>query len=185
VATSADGGAAPIARVVLVGMMGAGKTAVGAALAARLGWTHVDLDDEVVRLDGRSVARIFAEDGEPRFRALEAESAAALAGRARLVVSTGGGWGARDDALRGWGEGTLGVWLKVPPDEAVRRAAGAPGARPLLAGPDPRGTVRRLLAAREAGYARAALHVDTAGRTVDQVTRHIEAAVRTRGTVPG
>jgi shikimate kinase len=185
VARSAEGGAPPIACVVLVGMMGAGKTAVGAALATRLGWTHVDLDDEVVRRDGRSVPRIFAEDGEARFRALEADAAGALAGRARVVVSTGGGWGARDDALHAWGEGTLGVWLKVPPDEAVRRTAGAPGTRPLLAGSDPRGTVRRLLAAREAAYARAALHVETAGRTVDQVTSQIEAAVRSRGTVPG
>jgi shikimate kinase len=119
--------AGPVARVVLVGMMGAGKTVVGAALAARLGWTHLDLDREVERRDGRPVARIFAEDGEARFRALEAAAGAALAGRARVVLSSGGGWAARAGALESLGPGTLAVWLRVPAEEAVRRAAAAPG----------------------------------------------------------
>jgi shikimate kinase len=178
-------GAAPVARVVLVGMMAAGKTAVGAALAARLGWTHLDLDGEVERRAGRSVARIFAEEGEARFRRREADAAAALAGRARVVLSTGGGWGAEAGALDALGQGTLAVWLRVPPEEAVRRAAAAPGERPLLAGPDPLGAVRRLLEAREERYARAAVRVETGGRTVEQVTTEIEAAVRALGFLPG
>jgi shikimate kinase len=184
VAPSAEAGA-PVARVVLVGMMAAGKTAVGAALAARLGWTHVDLDREVERRAGRSVARIFAEEGEARFRVREAEAAAALAGRPRVVLSTGGGWGADAGALDALGPGTLAVWLRVPPEEAVRRAAAAPGERPLLAGADPLAAVRRLLEAREQRYARAAVRVETGGRTVEQVTTEIEAAVRARGLLPG
>ena len=82
----------PIERVVLLGFMAAGKTAVGAELARRLGWAHLDLDHEIERREGRSVARIFAEDGEARFRELEARATVDVAARSGVIVSPGGGW---------------------------------------------------------------------------------------------
>lgn len=171
----------PVERVVLLGFMAAGKTAVGAELARRLGWAHVDLDHEIERREGRTVARIFAEDGEARFRELEARATAELASRSRLILSPGGGWITGEGNLEALGAATLSVWLQVSPEEAVRRASATPGERPLLAGPDPLEAARRLLEARAPLYARAGLQVDTAGRTPAQVADIIETELRARG----
>lgn len=175
----------PVRRVVLLGMMAAGKSAVGRALAARLGWRHVDLDREVERAAGRSVAAIFAAEGEPAFRAREAAATAALAGAERLVLSPGGGWVTLPGVLESLGPGTLSVWLQVEPEEAVRRAAAAPGERPLLSGRDPLAAVRRLLAEREPLYARADLALPTGGRSVDEIVRALLSEIRSRDPADG
>ncbi|HEU4561968.1 MAG TPA: shikimate kinase [Longimicrobium sp.] len=169
-----------IHRVVLLGFMAAGKTAVGAELARRLGWRQVDLDAWIEAREGKRVARIFAEDGEARFRALEAEATREVAGMTGVVLSPGGGWITRPENLEALGAGTLSVWLQVSPEEAVRRAGEAPGERPLLAGPDPLAAARRLLGERTPLYARAALRVDTEGRPPEAVAAIIEAEVRAR-----
>jgi shikimate kinase len=170
----------PVERVVLLGFMAAGKTAVGAELARRLGWDAVDLDALIEAEQGVRVAAIFATHGEARFRELEGEATRRVAARAGVVLSPGGGWITRAENLGALGEGTLSVWLRVSPEEAVRRAAAAPGERPLLAGADPLAAARRLLDERAPLYARAALHVDTAGRTPAQVADIVEAEVRAR-----
>lgn len=170
----------PVARVVLVGMMCSGKSAVGAALARRLGWAHVDLDREIERAAGCSVREIFAAEGEAAFRRREAEATARIAGRAGIVLSPGGGWMTNPALLESLGPGTLCVWLQVSPEEAVRRAAAAPGERPLLAGPDPLAAVRRLLAEREPSYARAHLVLPTDGRSVDGAANDIHDSIRGR-----
>jgi shikimate kinase len=172
----------PIERIVLVGMMCSGKSAVGAALAELLGWTHVDLDREIEREAGRSIREIFASEGEAAFRRMEAEATRRIAERTRVVLSPGGGWITNPDLLDALGPGTLCVWLQVSPEEAVRRSAAAPGERPLLAGPDPLGAVRRLLAEREPFYARAHLVLPTDGRTVGGAARDIHASIRGRIT---
>jgi len=160
-------------RVLLVGFMGSGKSTVGRLLADALGWEFVDLDDEVERDQKRSVAAIFAESGEPRFRAVEARLGERLLARDRVVLAAGGGWAATPGRLRSLPEGTLSVWLKVGPDEAVRRAAPLAGARPLLAGADPVGAARKLLSAREPFYAEADLEVDTEDRSIKDVAAEI------------
>ena len=170
----------PVDRVVLLGFMAAGKTAVGAELARRLGWEHVDLDHEIERREGRTVAQIFAAEGEARFRALEARTTRDLAARSGVILSPGGGWITGAGNLEALGAGTLSVWLQVSPEEAVSRASAAPGERPLLAGPEPLAAARRLLEARAPLYARAALHVDTSGRTPAQVADIIETELRAR-----
>ena len=114
--------------------MCSGKTAVGAALAERLGWEHVDLDREIERAAGQAVRDIFAADGEAAFRAMEVEATRRVATRTRVVLSPGGGWITNPALLDLLGPGTLAVWLQVSPEEAVRRSAAAPGERPLLAG---------------------------------------------------
>ena len=166
--------------MVLLGFMAAGKTAVGAELARRLGWTHVDLDAWIEAREGRSVARIFATDGEARFRELEAEATREVAALRGVVLSPGGGWITRPGNLEALGAGTLSVWLRVSPEEAVRRAGAAPGERPLLAGPDPLDAARRLLESRAPLYARAALHVNTEGTPPDRAAQVIESEVLAR-----
>ncbi|HEY0014777.1 MAG TPA: shikimate kinase [Longimicrobium sp.] len=171
---------AAVQRVVLVGMMCSGKSAVGAALARRLGWTHLDLDREIEREAGRTVREIFATDGEAAFRRMEAEATARIARRTGVVLSPGGGWVTNPALLDALGPGTLCVWLRVSPEEAVRRSAAAPGERPLLAGTDPLAAIRRLLGERERFYARADVEVLTDGRSVDALADQINDVIRGR-----
>ena len=80
-----------LSRLVLTGFMGSGKTTVGGLLAKRLEWSFLDLDHEIERRDGRSVARIFAEEGEPGFRRRESLALVSLLGKQRMVLALGGG----------------------------------------------------------------------------------------------
>jgi len=170
-----------IERVVLLGFMAAGKTAVGAALARILGWAHVDLDHEIERRAGMRVADIFATHGEARFREMETEATRDIAARSGVVLSPGGGWIARAENLEILGAATLAVWLRVSAEEAVRRAGTTPGERPLLAGADPLAAARLLLAQRAPFYEAADLRVRTEGRTPDEVASIVERELRARG----
>lgn len=160
------GSGEPIDRVVLVGFMASGKSTVGALLAERIGWEHVDLDAVIERERGATVPEIFDREGEPAFRRYEADATRLIAARTHIVLTPGGGWVA-DPALPGLlPGGTFTVWLRVAPAEAVRRAEASGGAanRPLLRGPGMDVRVRALLAEREPAYARADLTIDTDGR---------------------
>jgi shikimate kinase len=176
----------PAERVVLLGFMASGKTTVGRLLAARLGWRHVDLDEEIEREEGRSVAEIFREEGEAYFRRREAEATGRLVEPPGTVLTPGGGWVTDPSLLDLLPAGTLTVWLHVSPEEVLRRVgAGAEALRrPLLAGPDPEGTVRRLLRERDALYRRAAHLVRTDGRDPERIARDIESILRGRSDAP-
>jgi len=175
----------PVSRVVLVGFMCSGKTSVGRELDRLLRWTHVDLDREVERAAGATVAEIFARRGEAAFRALEAEAAERVAGRGEVVLSPGGGWITAPGALERLGPGTLSVWLQVSPEEVLRRGSWKPGKRPLLAGPNPMDAVLRLLAEREPLYRRADLALPTDGRNPTHTALRILQEVQARGTRSG
>lgn len=165
-------------RVLLVGFMGSGKTSVGRAVAGRLGWRFVDFDDEIVEEAGASVAEIFERDGEPRFRELEARVADRLLRERRVVLGSGGGWGAAPGRLDSVPPGTATFWLQVSAPTAVERAAGEPGTRPLLAGGDALEEASRLLADRTEEYARAGWAVDTEDSTVEDVASRILEILR-------
>lgn len=172
-----------IRRVVLVGFMGSGKSTVGPLLAEALSWRFVDFDDRIERDEGRSVRRIFEEEGEPWFRALEERVARSLLEEPEVVLGSGGGWAAVPGRLRALPSDTLTVWLRVSPDVAVVRT-GAAADRPLLAGADPLGAAVELLAARSPAYAEATVEVDTDGRTPLDVSRTVLALLeRHRSTL--
>ena len=120
-------------RVYLMGFMGAGKTTVGKALAARLGWPFVDLDDDVEATAGRSVRDIFASQGEGEFRRLEREALLRTRERDPLVVATGGGTFSQATNLDTVAPGGLTVWLN-PPFATIAARVGALGKedRPLF-----------------------------------------------------
>ncbi len=170
----------------LVGFMASGKSSVGAELARRLGWEHLDLDREIEAREGCTVAEVFRESGEARFRAREAELTAELAGRSGMVLTPGGGWITNPALLDRLGPGTLSVWLRVSPEAVLERLGPRRGERPLLDVPDPLPTIRRLLAEREPLYRRAALAVPTDGTDAATVASLIEHEIRTRGAaLPG
>jgi 5-deoxy-5-amino-3-dehydroquinate synthase len=156
-------------HLVLVGMMGAGKTTVGRYLARRLGWRHVDADKRTERAAGCSIADYFASHTEDEFRRLEHDVLTkVLDASGPCVVSTGGGAVLRDDTrslLRR--RGTV-VWLRASVDTLVERVGSGQG-RPLLAD-DPRGALTRLLAARAPLYEQAAhVVVDVDGLEAEEV----------------
>ena len=144
----------------LVGLMGSGKTTVGRLLARRLGWSFVDLDEEVEAAAGATVEELFRTRGEHTFRGLEARAGADALAWVKAVIAPGGGWTLAPGRLEGLPTGSLSVWLRVTPETAVARATRGSSARPLLAGPDPVARARKLLREREAVYGHALLHLD-------------------------
>ncbi len=168
-------------HLVLIGLMGAGKTTVGARCAERLGRDVVDTDALVELRAGASVADIFATHGEAEFRAMEREAVAdVVQSPVPLVVSCGGGAvtdAANRAALR---HGCVVVWLDGPSDVLAARVANDDG-RPLLAGGDRVATLDRLARTRADAYAACAdARIDTAALTADEVTDKVLAAYEER-----
>lgn len=168
-------------RIVLVGFMAAGKSTIGRRLARLLVWDFVDFDREIERRTGRSIPEIFRHEGAAAFRALEAELTEELADLERVVLAPGGGWITQPELLERLGPGSMVVWLRISPEEAVRRAGRDAEHRPLLAGPDPLARARALIREREPLYEMADLVVDVDRRPPDQVALEIVELVRDVG----
>ncbi len=169
--------------VVLVGMMGAGKTAVGTHLARVLAVPFLDSDDEIVKAANRSIAEIFARDGEAFFRQKESQVIARLLAGPPGVLSTGGGaWLAEANRAAISGAGVA-VWLRADLDLLWQRVRHK-NTRPLLRTPDPHGTLKALLEAREPVYALADLVVDSRpGLSIDAMAERVLATLETRPDV--
>lgn len=148
------------AKIVLVGIMGAGKSTVGRLLADRLGYDFVDLDEEVKALANRSIPDIFDAGGEALFRKLEAEATERQDGATRTVVAAGGGWMARPELRDRW-PGSVRVWLRATAEEAWERLSADPASRPLLDPARPRESLDRLLTERAAAYELAEISIST------------------------
>ncbi|MGW8266464.1 MAG: shikimate kinase [Longimicrobiales bacterium] len=170
-----------IRRILLVGFMGSGKTLVGRALARRLGWSFRDFDQEVRVRVGLPIPEIFRQHGEAGFRQVEAAVGAELLREENVVLASGGGWAAEEGRVEQVPPGTLTVWLKVTPEEAVRRVRKEGPTRPLLAVPDPLARARELLGAREAWYQRADLALDSHDGDPEEMARRIEEILITTG----
>src|SRR5262245_16366328 len=132
------------ANVVLTGFMGTGKTTVGRLLAELLEYDFVDTDEMIERRHG-AIDALFRERGEEAFRAIEREVAAELAGRRRLVISTGGRMMLDHVIADVLSAGSRVFCLVASPDTIAARVLDGP-VRPLLAGPDPRARIVELLA---------------------------------------
>src|SRR5229473_2287332 len=144
--------------VVLVGMMGAGKSTIGRRLAARLGLSFLDADSEIEAAAGMSIPDIFEAHGEPHFRDGEARVIARLLESGPAVLATGGGAFMREDTRNRVGAKAVSIWLKADADIIMRRARRRAD-RPLLQTPDPEGTVGRLISEREPVYQHADLTI--------------------------
>ena len=163
----------------LVGAMGAGKSAVGPLLAARLGLPFVDVDAEVERAAGARIAEIFAREGEAAFRARERDAIERVAGRPAVVALGGGAIAQPGAAQRLAATGTV-VWLRARPETLAERIGDA-RERPLLAGLDPaarRARIEALLAEREPCYRTARIAIDTDGVGPDAVAAELAERLR-------
>jgi shikimate kinase len=137
--------------LVLVGMMGAGKSTIGRRLASRLAMRFVDADTEIELAAGMSISEIFETHGEPYFRDGEARVIARLLGNGSMVLATGGGAVLREETRARIRERAISIWLKVDAEVILRRVRRRFD-RPLLQTADPAATIGRLIAEREPVY---------------------------------
>jgi shikimate kinase len=147
--------------IVLVGMMGVGKSSIGRRLAARLGVPFVDADAEIEKAAGMSIADIFTRHGEADFRSGEARVIARLLDGGPQVLATGGGAVMNADTRAAIKAKGVSIWLSAEFDVLMRRINKRKNERPLLQTADPAATLRELLVAREPVYAQADLTVQS------------------------
>ncbi len=160
--------------LVLVGLMGAGKSSVGKRLAARLGLPFFDADTEIEKAAGASIPDIFAEHGETAFRDGERRVIARLLEQSPIVLATGGGAFMNEETRARIRERALSVWLKAELDVLVRRCARRSN-RPLLLQGDPRSVLAGLMAQRYPVYAEADITVLTGDGPHEGVVERIIA----------
>ncbi|MEW4570744.1 shikimate kinase [Tautonia sp. JC769] len=162
--------------IALVGYRATGKSTVGRLVAARLGWAFEDADEALERRIGRSIARVFAEEGEAAFRDLEQATLADLTARSGLVLASGGGAVLREanrDALRRFG---FVVWLSARPETLVDRLRSDPADRPALTTAGLLDEVATLLRQREDYYRSVAdARIEVDGRSAEQVAEAVLA----------
>ncbi len=159
-------------NIVLTGFMGTGKTAVGHRVAQQLGRPFVDMDAVIEQRTGKPISAIFAEQGEPSFRLMEAELCRELAALRGLVIATGGGALVPAANRQALARSSLLICLTAPPELVLDRLANA-GDRPLLAVPDRLERIRDLLGQRAEAYAAIPHQIDTTGLTVEQVAKEV------------
>jgi shikimate kinase len=156
----------------LVGFMGTGKTTVSRIVAARLGYRWLDSDHEIERLQGRTIADIFASDGEPAFRAMEREFVERGHPADRTVVACGGGLVVQPGMLDSLQQRGVVICLHATVDTILRRTAGN-RTRPLLNVEDPEKRIRDLYAVREPIYRRSGSVVLTDNRPQIDIVQHV------------
>ncbi|MGE0652518.1 MAG: shikimate kinase [Alphaproteobacteria bacterium] len=169
--------AARIGRsIVLIGLMGAGKTSIGRLLAEQLGLPFVDSDAEIERAGGATIEEIFALEGEATFRSGERRVIARLLSGPPAVIATGGGAYLDSSTRAAVRERGISVWLKASLDTLVKRTARR-GGRPLLKQGDPRKILATLIDQRYPVYGDADIVVETGEESPDVVTRHVLATL--------
>lgn len=170
-----------IRPVALVGLMGSGKSSVGARLAKMLNVGFVDADDEIKQAAGLTIAEIFEAYGEGEFRALERRVIARLMIGAPRIIATGGGAFMDPDTREAIGESAVSVWLKAELDVLVSRTAGRTH-RPLLNAGDPREILSGLIDVRYPVYAMADVVVDSpAGISHERMADRIITGLQAHG----
>jgi shikimate kinase len=170
-------------NIILTGFMATGKSSVGKALAARLGYAFVDLDTLIEGEAGMPISQIFATQGEERFRTMESRMVEQAARRDACVIATGGGAILNPRNLEALKRSGVIIALTAKP-EAILERLGTEEDRPMLWGGGKLERIRFLLAERAAAYAKADLCVDTTERGVPQVVEHILEALRAHRETP-
>jgi shikimate kinase len=160
------------ANVALIGFMGAGKTSVGRLVAEHLGFEFLDTDELIQSRAGRTIADIFAKEGEPAFRALEKQVVQELSARTKTVISTGGGLPTDPENLAALKSYALVVCLWASPEKIWERVRHQ-SHRPLLHDADPQKKIRELLTAREPFYKQADVLINTDLRSVREAAQQI------------
>jgi shikimate kinase len=174
--------------IVLIGMMGVGKSSIGRRLGARLGVPFVDADAEIEKAAGMSIADIFARHGEADFRSGEARVIARLLEGGPQVLATGGGAVMAADTRAAIKAKGVSIWLSADFDVLMRRILKRKNDRPMLQTADPAATLRQLLTEREPIYAQADIAVHSRevphDAIVAEIMRDLAAFLNARAAPP-
>jgi XRE family transcriptional regulator, aerobic/anaerobic benzoate catabolism transcriptional regulator len=166
------------AGIALIGLRGAGKSTLGKLLAKKIGWTFVELNKEIERQNGLSVAEIIALYGQEGFRRMEQAALTQLLARKEpMVLATGGGIVSEPLTFDLILSSFYTIWLKAEPEEHMARVRGQGDLRPMADDRSAMAELRNILLSREPLYARASAVVDTAGLTVDAAAARLVDAV--------
>lgn len=163
--------------IVLLGMMGAGKSSLGIRLADALGLNFADADNEIEKAAQMSIADIFESHGEAAFRDGERRVIKRLLDEAPHILALGGGAFVNDETRALVKDKAVSIWLDVALDELVERVGRKPGKRPLLVGQDVRAKLTELMNTRGPLYAEADLKVDVGGGTHEQAIERLLTAL--------
>ncbi len=164
--------------IVFVGLMGAGKTAIGRRVASALGLTFTDSDHEIETVSRMTVPELFERYGEAEFRALEQRVIARILESGPQVLSTGGGAYMNEHTREAIAERAVSVWLKADIDTLMDRVSKKQN-RPLLKNPDPRAVMQRLMAERYPVYAKADVTVPTRDERKEVIAAEVITALFT------
>lgn len=159
-----------LVNIVLIGFMGTGKTSVGRLVAEQLGFEFLDTDEMIQARTGRSIVDIFAQEGEPAFRALEEKAVEELAHLKKMVISTGGGLPVNPKNMANLKTHALVICLWSSPEKIWERVRHQ-SHRPLLHDPNPLAKIRELLAQREPFYRQADVLLNTELRSIREVAQ--------------
>jgi len=182
-----------VQRLILIGLSGSGKSSVGALAANSLGWSFIDVDEEIERSTGRTIASIFGDDGEPAFRKIESVEMRRALGIESVVIATGGG-AVLDPAI--WDESGLGsadclvVWLDASPEELARRLqrqsseSGQSAVRPLLGTGDVLARITDMRSSRLPNYERATVTVPVDGRSPEAIAEDLRELTSLANGIP-
>jgi len=166
------------AGIALIGLRGAGKSTLGKILAKKIGWNFVELNKEIERQNGLSVAEIIALYGQEGFRRMEQTALTQLLARNEpMVLATGGGIVSEPLTFDLILSSFYTIWLKAEPEEHMARVRGQGDLRPMADDRSAMAELRNILLSREPLYARASAVVDTAGLSVDSAAARLVDAV--------
>ena len=163
--------------IALVGMMGAGKTTVGKALAERLDVPFFDNDIEIEKEEGRTITEIFETDGEAYFRNKEREMIAKLASK-NGILATGGGSYIQPETRKILDELTTTIWLKTDIEDLYYRVQQQKGTRPILNIENPKGKIKEMVDARYPIYDNAQYIVNSGGNSVENVLQFLLVIIK-------
>ena len=166
----------PGESIVLVGLMGAGKTSVGRSLADKLNLSFIDADEEIVKAAGCSIPDIFEMYGEKAFRDVEKRVIFRLLEEGKQIIATGGGAFMNADIRQNIAEKGISLWLRAELDVLVERTSRR-GGRPLLENGEPREILRGLIDERYPVYAEADIIVDSKAVTIEETVDDTDKAL--------
>ena len=161
-------------NIVLIGLMGSGKTTVGKALKKNLSqnFEFVDTDIEIEKICGKSISEIFSQDGEVFFRDIETKVVANISKKNNLIISTGGGVVLREENIINLKQNGILFYLKAPAEVLANRLQ-KDESRPLLQNENKINKLMKLLSEREVFYNKSDIIVDTTSKSVDKIVEEI------------
>lgn len=173
-------------RICLIGLRGAGKSTLGAALGARLGLPFIELNREIEEQSGMPVNEVMALYGQEGYRKLEAQAVSRItATHESLILAVAGGIVAEPDTYKSLLAQFHTVWLKASPEEHMGRVRAQGDTRPMAGNPEAMEQLKSILRSREALYERAEAQLDTSGQPIEATLDALEVLVRERGFLTG